>query len=206
LSEPRRSKAALANSLFEIGALRFGKFTLASGRTSSYYLNLRVVPSHPEVYSAVARAYKGLAEEVGRSEFDVVAGVATAGIAFSSPLALLLKKPMVYVRSEEKGHGLGGLIEGAVSPGLRALVVDDLVTTGGSVLLAVGALRRAGCRVDDALVLVDRMEGGASNLLEKGVRLHSFATVRELVDVIYRSKQVTKREYSAVLRQVESGR
>ena len=206
MSEPRRSKAALANSLFEIGALRFGKFTLASGRTSSYYLNLRVVPSHPEVYSAVARAYKGLAEEVGRSEFDVVAGVATAGIAFSSPLALLLKKPMVYVRSEEKGHGLGGLIEGAVSPGLRALVVDDLVTTGGSVLLAVGALRRAGCRVDDALVLVDRMEGGASNLLEKGVRLHSFATVRELVDVIYRSKQVTKREYSAVLRQVESGR
>jgi len=206
LSEPRRSKAALANSLFEIGALRFGKFTLASGRTSSYYLNLRVVPSHPEVYSAVARAYKGLAEEVGRSEFDLVAGVATAGIAFSSPLALLLKKPMVYVRSEEKGHGLGGLIEGAVSPGLRALVVDDLVTTGGSVLLAVGALRRAGCRVDDALVLVDRMEGGASNLLEKGVRLHSFATVKELVDVIYRSKQVTKREYSAVLRQVESGR
>jgi orotate phosphoribosyltransferase len=205
LSEPRIGKAALANSLFEIGALRFGRFTLASGKTSSYYLNLRVVPSYPGVYFAVVRAYRGLADAVGRSGFDVVAGVATAGIAFSSPLAFLLKKPMAYVRSEEKGHGLGGLVEGAVSPGLRALVVDDLVTTGGSMLLAVGALRRAGCRVDDALVLVDRLEGGATNLLEKGVRLHSFATVKELVDVIYKSKKVTKREYGAVLRQVEGG-
>ena len=204
MSEPRIGKGALANSLFEIGALRFGRFTLASGKTSSYYLNLRVVPSYPEVYSAVVRAYVRLADAVGRPEFDVVAGVATAGIAFSSPLAFLLKKPMVYVRSEEKGHGLGGLVEGAISPGLRTLVVDDLVTTGGSMISAVEALRRTGCRANDALVLVDRLEGGAANLLEKGVKLHSFATVKEMVDVIFKSKKVTKREYEAVLRQVES--
>ncbi|HYC11695.1 MAG TPA: orotate phosphoribosyltransferase [Nitrososphaerales archaeon] len=203
MSEPRMQKAALASSLFKIGALRFGRFTLASGKTSSYYLNLRVVPSDPKVYSFVIQAYRRLAESVGKSEFDVVAGVATAGIAFSAPLAFLLEKPMVYVRSEEKGHGLGGLVEGAVSPGFRALMVDDLVTTGGSMLLAVEALRRVGCRVDDALVLVDRQEGGAPNLLRKGVRLHAFANVRELADVIYRSKKVTKKEYGAVLRQVE---
>jgi orotate phosphoribosyltransferase len=82
-------------------------------------------------------------------------------------------------------------------------MVDDLVTTGGSMLSAVEALRRVGCRVDDALVLVDRLEGGPANLLRKGVTLHAFADVKELVDVIYRSKKVTKKEYEAVLRQVE---
>jgi orotate phosphoribosyltransferase len=198
-------KAVLAGALFEIGALRFGKFTLASGKTSSYYLDLRVVPSYPDVYSIVVRAYRSLANGIGKSGFDVVAGVATAGVTFSSPLAFLLKKPMVYVRREEKGHGLGRLVEGAVRPGLKALVVDDLVTTGGSMLSAVDALRKLGCRVDDALALVDRQEGGASNLMERRVRLHSFTDVQELVEVIYKAKKVTKREHDAVLRQVESG-
>jgi orotate phosphoribosyltransferase len=198
------NKAALAGALFRIGALRFGRFTLASGKTSSYYLDLRVVPSYPDVYSSVIRAYMKLARALGSSEFDVVAGVATAGVTFSSPLAYLMKKPMVYVRSEEKGHGLGRRIEGAVRPGIRALVVDDLVTTGGSMLGAIEALRRQGCRVTDALVLVDRQEGGAANLLGKGVRLHPFTNVRELVDVVYSDKKVTKKEHAAVLRQVES--
>jgi len=205
MSEPPTSKAVLARSLFEIGAVRFGKFTLASGRTSSYYINLRMVPSYPEAYSAVIGAYQGLARSLGESEFEALAGVATAGIAFSSPLAFVMRKPMLYVRSQEKGHGLGGLVEGAARPGLRALVVDDLATTGGSMLLAVKALREAGCKVGDALVLVDRLEGGKDSLLREGVRLHSFVDVKELVEIMRRSKKVTKREYDAVLRQVEGG-
>lgn len=206
MSETVSGRLALAEALFRIGALRFGKFTLASGRSSSYYLDLRVVPSDPEAYRLAISAYLAEVKEMGEKDFDVVAGVATAGVTISSPLAYLLGKPMVYVRREEKGHGLAKLVEGAVRPGWRALVVDDLVTTGGSILSAVEALRRAGCVADDALVLVDRLEGGKANLARSGVKLASFIDVKELVETLYEKKKVTKQDYQAVVKQMEGGR
>ena len=206
MPEPVGGRAALAEALFRIGALRFGRFTLASGRSSSYYLDLRVVPSDPEAYGLAISAYLAVAKELGEGSFDVVAGVATAGVTVSSPMAFVLRKPMVYVRSEEKGHGLGKMVEGAVRPGWRALVVDDLVTTGGSIASAVEALRKSSCEVKDALVLVDRLEGGKANLARVGVKLSSFVDVRELVDTLYQGKKVTKAGYLAVIRQMEGGR
>jgi orotate phosphoribosyltransferase len=196
-------RVALAEALFRIGALRFGKFTLVSGKTSSYYVDLRVVPSDPETYRLAVSAYLEMAKELGEESFDVVAGVATAGVTISSPLAYLLRKPMVYVRKEEKGHGLGKLIEGATRPGWRAIVIDDLVTTGGSIISAVQALRKSGCEVKDAIVLVDRLEGGKANLARDSVKLSSFADVKGLVETLYRQKKVTKADYQAVLKQME---
>lgn len=203
MPEPVSGREALADALFRIGALRFGKFTLASGKTSSYYLDLRVVPSDAEAYGLAVAAYLAITKEIGVAAFDAVAGVATAGVTISSPLAYILRKPMVYVRKEEKGHGLGKLVEGAVKPGWRVLVVDDLVTTGGSVISSVEALRNAGCVVKDAVVLVDRLEGGKANLAKVGVRLSSFSDVKDLVETLYGQKKVTKGDYEAVLSQME---
>ncbi|HYC26835.1 MAG TPA: orotate phosphoribosyltransferase [Nitrososphaerales archaeon] len=205
-SETTSGRLALAEALFRIGALRFGKFTLASGRSSSYYLDLRVVPSDPDAYALAIGAYRALAEELGEKSFDAVAGVATAGVALSSPLAFVLRKPMVYVRSEEKGHGLGKRVEGMVLPGWRALLVDDLVTTGGSMISAVEALRKAGCVVKEAAVLVDRLEGGKANLAGAGVRLSAFVDVKELVETLFTRKKVTKGDYEAVIGQMERSR
>ncbi|MDG6942444.1 MAG: orotate phosphoribosyltransferase [Nitrososphaerota archaeon] len=196
-------RVALADALFNIGALRFGKFKLSSGKVSSYYLDLRVIPSNPEAYSITIAAYLAAAKEIGESCFDVVAGVATAGVTISSPLAYILKKPMVYVRKEQKGHGLEKLVEGAVNPGWRALVIDDLVTTGGSVISSVEALRNGGCVVRDALVLVDRLEGGRANLARSGVKLNAFVDVRELVETLHGQGRMTMRDLQAVLNQIE---
>jgi orotate phosphoribosyltransferase len=206
MSERISGRVALAEALFRIGALRFGKFTLASGKTSSYYLDLRVIPSDPDTYALAVEAYRAVAMEIGYKNFDVVAGVATAGVTVSSPLAFLLRKPMVYVRKEEKEHGLGRLVEGAVRPGWRALVIDDLVTTGGSIVSAVEVLRKAGCVVKEAAVLVDRLEGGNTNLEAVGVRLSAFIDVKELVGTLYQEKKMTKGDYQAVLKQVEGGK
>ncbi len=206
MSEGVGGRAPLAAALFRIGAVRFGKFTLASGKSSSYYLDLRIVPSDPEAYRLAIAASQAVAREIGEGNFDAVAGVATAGVTVSSPLAYVLKKPMLYVRSEEKGHGLGRRVEGAVRPGWRVLVVDDLVTTGGSILSAVEALRVAGCVVEEALVLVDRLEGGEARLAASGVKLSSFVDVKELVGTLFDSKKITKADYQAVLKQMEGGR
>jgi orotate phosphoribosyltransferase len=205
-SQPPVSKAVLASALFRIGSLRFGRFTLSSGKTSAYYLDLRMVPSFPEVYSLVVSAYREMVLSLGESKFDLIAGVATAGVAFSSPLAFLLKKPMVYVRREEKGHGLGRLVEGAVRPGLKALVVDDLATTGGSLISAVEALRREAVTVSHAAVLVDRLEGGSDSLRDVGVKLRSYASVTELVDSVYGAGKMTKKDYESVMKQVRGAR
>jgi orotate phosphoribosyltransferase len=203
MSDLGSGRAALADALFRIGAVRFGKFTLASGKSSSYYLDLRVVPSDPETYALAVSAYMSLVDQMGRDSFDAVAGVATAGVTISSPLAYLLRKPMVYVRREEKGHGLGRMVEGYVRPRWRMLVVDDLVTTGGSMLSAVEGLRGAGCVVKEAAVLVDRLEGGRDRLAGAGVRLHAFADVRELLETLYGGRKVTKGDYEAALKQME---
>lgn len=202
-SEPVSGRVALAEALFRIGALRFGRFTLASGKSSSYYLDLRVVPSDPMAYQLAVAAYLGVVKEIGEGRFDVIAGVATAGVTISSPLAYVLKKPMVYVRKEEKGHGLGKLVEGALRPKWRALIVDDLATTGGSVVTAVETLRRSGCEVKDALVLVDRLEGAKRNLSRAGVKLSSFADIKGLVETLHQEKKITKADYEAVLLQME---
>ncbi|MDG7030328.1 MAG: orotate phosphoribosyltransferase [Nitrososphaerota archaeon] len=202
VAEHASGRAALAEALFRIGALRFGKFTLASGKTSSYYLDLRVVPSDPQAYELAIGAYLAMVREMAEQSFDVVAGVATAGIAISSPMAYILKKPMVYVRSEQKRHGLGKLVEGAVRPGWNALVVDDLITDGGSKVVAVETLRKAGCVVKDVMVLVDRLEGGKATLDMVGVKLKSFTDIKDLVGTLYAQEKVTKGDYEAVLRQM----
>ena len=203
MSEPTSGRAALAEALFRIGALRFGKFTLASGKSSSYYLDLRVVPSDPEAYELAVSAYLAMAREAGEQNFDVVAGVATAGITISSPLAYILKKPMVYVRREEKGHGLGKLVEGAVRPGWRALVIDDLITDGGSKIAAVEALRKSGCVVNDVMVLVDRLEGGKASLVRVGVKLRAFTDIVDLIETLHGKQRITKGDYEAVMKQME---
>ena len=204
MSDTVSGRIALAEALFRIGALRFGRFKLASGKSSSYYVDLRVVPSDPEAYRLAVAAYLAVVGALVPESFDVIAGVATAGVTISSPVAYLLKKPMVYVRKEEKGHGLGKQVEGMVRPGWRALVVDDLATTGGSIVSAVDALRGVGCVVKDALVLVDRLEGGKANLAKTGVKLSSFVDIRELVETLYQQKKVTKGDYQAVLKQMEA--
>jgi orotate phosphoribosyltransferase len=200
----RVSVKLLAEALHAIGAIRFGDFTLSSGRRSSYYVDLRLVPSHPEVYAMVLRAYSELLKNVGGAQFDAIAGIATAGVTISSPLAVQLKKPMMYVRTDTKGHGLDRLVEGRAPAGSRVVITDDLATSGGSILAAAAALRKMDYRVEDSVVLIDRLEGAASNLREAGIRLISFASISDLVLSLRESGLLSTHEAETISLQARS--
>ncbi|RLI35116.1 orotate phosphoribosyltransferase [Candidatus Bathyarchaeota archaeon] len=182
MAEPNIEKLAL--TLAQLQALKFGSFRLTSGRQSPYYIDLRVIPSHPKAFRLCMEAYRRLAEKVGLENFDVVAGIPTTGMIYASILAYQLGKPLVYVRKEVKSWGLGREMEGHLEKGARILLVDDLVTTGKSLLEAADALERAGGKPVYAVVLVDREEGGRENLERRGITLQAYTRITELLKVL----------------------
>jgi len=200
----RVSASSLARALFEMGAVRFGSFTLPNGRKSSYDIDLRLVPSHPEVYTTVLAAYVELVEGVGTHNYDAIAGVATAGVTVSSPLAVMTKKPMMYVRKKGEIHSPGKPVEGMAKRGSRVIIVDDLVSSGGSLVYSARELRKEGYKVSDAAVLLDRLEGGRPNLESVGVRLHSFTTTRDLLEALRDSGLASKTRVDAILKRIGS--
>jgi len=195
-------RVALAEALFRIGALRFGRFNLPEGNTNSYSLDLRIVPSDPEAYTLAVAAYFTVLKDLGESHFDAVAGAGTAGVAFSSPVAYLLKKPMLQVQRDEFDWK-AERIEGAVRPGWRTAVIGDASNSGENLASAAEALRKSGCVVKEVVVLVDRLEGGKAKLMAAGLRLIAFTDVSDLAQTLYDRGRITKAGWQAVQRQKE---
>lgn len=147
-------QAEVARNLLEIKAIKLSPsdpFTWASGIQSPIYCDNRVALSYPAVRTLIKNCLAEKSKEFGN--FDVVAGVATAGIPHGALLADILGKPFIYVRSSAKDHGRRNLIEGELAPGQRVLVVEDLISTGGSCLVATDALQEAGAVVVGVLAI-----------------------------------------------------
>ncbi len=191
--------AEIAAILYDLGAIKFGDFTLSSGKHSPYYVDMRSVLGSPAPFRQVIGSLLDLAEEkIGLDSFDSIASVPTGGLVFASALAYESVKPLAYVRSSAKDHGTQRAVEGAASTGQRVLVVDDVATTGASVVHAVDALQKAGARVADALVVIDRLEGAAESLEKLGVRLCSVATIAELGTELHKQEKIDDATISAI--------
>ncbi|MEM3028319.1 MAG: orotate phosphoribosyltransferase [Candidatus Bathyarchaeia archaeon] len=186
------------------GALQFGIFKLTSGKMSPYYVDLRIIPSFPKVFKRICEIYLDLAKEtVGLDAFDRIAGIPTAGIPFASVIAYQAEKPFLYIREEAKPHGRERSIEGILMPGERVLIIDDLITTGKSILRAAKILRGEGAVVDNALVLLDREEGGSVALSKEGIRLRSLMSITEAAQILYDRGIISEENYRAILRQIK---
>lgn len=168
---------SLAKLLVDAGAFKTGEFTLSSGKTSPYYVDCKQACADPATLRTLAQ--HGTMYTVGR---DAVAGTALGGVPLAVALGLEAGRPTLLVRSASKEHGTEGRVEGPVRGDENVLVVEDVVTTGGSLLEAVEALRARGCTVRHALAIVDRQEGGRESLQEEGVSLHALVTLEELVE------------------------
>ncbi len=199
-----KEKTELSRVLHRIGAIKFGTFKLTSGRTSPYYIDLRIVPSFPEAFERVCDIYVKLAEtELGAQNFDRIAGIPTAGIPFASLIAYHVKKPFLYIRPKAKLHGRERRIEGILMPGNRVLLVDDLITTGLSLRKAANAIRAEGGVVSDALVLLDREEGGRERLKKDNITLHYLLTAREAANRLYELGAIEEDQLKTILKQAK---
>ncbi|MFQ6074073.1 MAG: orotate phosphoribosyltransferase [Candidatus Bathyarchaeia archaeon] len=202
--EMEEMKTELCRVLHKIGALKFGVFKLTSGRTSPYYIDLRIVPSFPDAFQRVCNVYvKLIKEELGKEGFDRIAGIPTAGIPFASFVAYQLKKPFLYIRQRARLHGRERRIEGIIMPGDRVLLVDDLITTGGSLRKAARAIRAEGGIVTHALVLLDREEGGKQKLAEDNISLHYLLTASEAAKKLYEVGAIDDEQLNTILKQVK---
>jgi len=202
--ELEEMKTELCRVLHKIGALKFGVFKLTSGRTSPYYIDLRIVPSFPDAFNRVCDVYvKLIKKELGIEGFDRLAGIPTAGIPFASLIAYQLRKPFLYIRQSARLHGRERGVEGIIMPGDRVLLVDDLITTGGSLRKAARAIRAEGGVVDHALVLLDREEGGKQRLAEDNISLHYLLTADEAARSLYEVGAIDDEQLDTILKQVK---
>ena len=192
--------------LLEIGAVHFYEekpFIFTSGWASPVYTDCRRIISFPRVRATLMDyAVATILQQIGYEKLDVVAGGETAGIPFAAWLSERLMLPMQYVRKKPKGFGRNAQIEGLVTEGARALLVEDLATDGGSKLGFVKAMREAGLVVEHCFVIFyyDIFAQGRAALDELGVTLHALTTWRDVLAVAKASGTFAP----AVLAEVES--
>jgi len=175
-----------ATFLHEKGAIKFGDFTLTSGKKSSYYVDLRIVPSFPHQFrKMVKRLQSNISEKIGHENFDYLVSVPTSGLVIASALATETVKPLIYVRNKPKDYGTSKSIEGSFEQGKKALMIDDVATTGGSVVNAIKSLKEAGIVISDAFVIINRMEGASEALEAEGVKIHNLTDILEITNLLY---------------------
>ncbi len=188
--KPAQARTAIddiALGLHDLGAVRFGDFTLKSGKKSPLYIDLRLLVSDPPLIARAARAIAGLLEGL---RFDRIAALPYGGLPIGQVVSLACGKPLIYPRREAKDYGTKKLIEGIHAAGETVVVLDDLVTTGGSKIEAMEPLTQAGLKVTDVVVLVDREQGGRAELAQRGLTLHRVLTLTELLDSLVRHGRI----------------
>ncbi|WP_165243693.1 orotate phosphoribosyltransferase [Paludisphaera soli] len=170
--------------LLKRDSLRVGQFTLASGRSSHYYIDGRKVTLGAEGARLIGRGVLKVLDD--HPEIAAVGGLTMGAdpiVGAALALAPDLGRPELrgfLVRKQAKGHGTGNLVEGPLEPGSTVAIVDDVATTGGSSLQAVDAVEALGCKVAVVIAVLDRLEGAAANFAARGLAFRSLLTIRDL--------------------------
>ena len=173
--------------------IKFGDFTLASGKKSSYYIDLRLVASFPHIFrKMIKNLQKLVSEKTGLDNFDSLVSVPTGGLVIGSALAIETVKPLIYVRDKPKDYGTTKSIEGKISSGMKVVLIDDVITTGNSVINGIKQLKDAGLSISDVYVIINRLEGASNALKLEEVNLYQLTDVLEITKILFQEKLVSK--------------
>ena len=188
--------------LFDKNAIKIGNFTLSSGRKSRFYLDLRILQSYPLYFRKTISLLKTLIHsQIGLESFDYLCSVPTSGTVFGSALSYELFKPHIYVRKDLKNYGTQKKIEGALEPNSKILFVDDVITTGQSILTAVESLSNNSV-VSGVVVLVDRQQGSQNLFDQFTLKIRSAITILRIIDILNDNARINKNEYDRIKEEI----
>lgn len=170
------SKDYLIELLKENEVFLEGDFTLSSGKKSNYYINMKKAITEPKILSTISKL---ISNKIADEDIDKVAGPALGAVPIATAVSLESNLPLLMIRKEKKGYGTSKLIEGELNDGDNVIVVEDVSTTGGSLLKAIKAIHENGGNVKRAFVIVDRQEGAIEEFEKNGITLEPLITVDE---------------------------
>jgi len=181
--------------LFDRNAIKIGDFTLSSGKKSHFYLDLRILQSYPLYFRKTISLLKDLIHsQIGFESFDYICSVPTSGTIFGSALSYELFKPHIYVRKDLKSYGTQKKIEGALEPNSKILFVDDVITTGQSILSGIESLPNHAV-LGGVVVLVDRSQGSQDLFNQFGLKIKSVIPIFRIIKILNDNARIDKNEY-----------
>jgi uridine monophosphate synthetase len=195
VSDETKRKVAL--SLHKYDILQFGEFTLKSGIVSPFYVDLRMLQSHPEALHLVAQIYSEMLVDLAPDVF--LAGIPEAGIPLATAVGYEASRPLIQPRAKIKDHGKGKSIEGDWKAGDSVAIIDDLVTKGDSKIESLEVFKACDLRVVGFYLLIDREMGGKQLVEKAGYSMHVAMTMTEILDILLSEKKLTQTQYDGMI-------
>lgn len=185
------SKKEFFLECYKLGIIKFGRFTLKSGIESPFYVDLRPLASEPKILKHLANY---LLEMLPLDNFDVICGVPYAALPMATAMSLESYIPLIIKRKEAKEYGTKKLIEGIYKSGQNCLLVEDVITSGKSLVETIAEVENEGLKVSDIVVVLDREQGGKQLLQEKGYHVHTLFSISEVVEILKEVDHLTEEE------------
>ncbi|PCI93250.1 orotate phosphoribosyltransferase [Candidatus Aerophobetes bacterium] len=179
----------IIDQLYEIGALKFGDFKLKSGIQSPFYLDLRLIISYPKLLETISDQ---LWKKASGLKADRICGVPYTALPIATCLSLKHNIPMLLKRKEVKAYGTKQMIEGHFDENDRCLIIEDLITSGASIIETIGPLQEAGLKIEDIVIIVDREQGGILAVEKQGFHVHSLYTITDIANHLCTAGKITE--------------
>ncbi|MDQ5920233.1 MAG: orotate phosphoribosyltransferase [Pseudomonadota bacterium] len=175
--------------LYDVGIIKFGKFTLKSGKQSYIYADVRTAISHPQIFRQICDLFYSLIKDL---QFSHICGVPYSALTFASGVAYAHHIPMLLKRKEMKAYGTKKILEGEYKDGDICLLIEDVITSGSSLLETIAVLKEHGLVIKDICTLIDRNQGGGSEALNKlGYNVYSIMNLHDVINTLYNAGKIS---------------